>query len=70
MIRPSIIVVQGAVVNDVIGVPLNNLDFVKVHIVQKIPQFASGEMKAKQLDTLIAQLKPYVLAERLAQKAM
>ena len=60
MVRPAVILVQGAVVYDIVGKSLDNLDFVRRHALQKIPQFAKSAMMEQQIDDLTRILAPAI----------
>lgn len=60
LVQPEIVLVQGAVVYDVVGRSLDNLKFVRCHPLQKIPQYPKGDMMQKQLEDLVRQLKPHI----------
>ncbi|MFN2450297.1 MAG: hypothetical protein ABR508_11020 [Candidatus Baltobacteraceae bacterium] len=64
VIRPKIILVQGAVVDDVVGRSLDNVKFVRVHRVQKIPQYPKDAMLREQVERLVSELKPHIDALR------
>lgn len=63
LIKPAVVLVQGKVVNDVIGQWLDNLQFIRAHEVQKIPQHRKAAMAQRELDALVETFKPHI--ERL-----
>lgn len=64
LLKPEIVLVQGAVVYEILGKRLENLKFIRAHAVQKIPQQASNAMMNDQLESLTRKLRPHIEAFR------
>jgi hypothetical protein len=64
LLRPEIVLVQGAIVHKILGKRLANLSFIRVRSEQKIPQQASTAMMQEQLDKLTRELRPHIDALR------
>ena len=64
LLKPEIILIQGAVVSDVLGKRLDNLKFIRAHPVQKIPQQISSLKMGEQMDELVRVLGPQIEALR------
>lgn len=64
LLKPELVLIQGAVVNEILGKRLTNLKFIRAHAVQKIPQQASSVMMKEQLESLTHQLRPHIDALR------
>jgi hypothetical protein len=61
IIKPAVVLVQGKVVHDVIGPWLDNLQFIRTHAVQRIPQYRpKADMAQRDLDALVKELKPHI----------
>jgi len=64
VLRPSVVLIQGAVVDVVVGKRLDNLSFIKSRSVQKIPQQPTSDMMHEQVARLVRELRPQINALR------
>jgi hypothetical protein len=64
LLRPSVVLIQGAVVDAVVGKRLDNLSFIKSRSVQKIPQQPTSDMMQEQVARLVRELRPQIDALR------
>ncbi len=60
VLKPQLVLIQGAVVHDLLSKRLDNLSFIRVHALQKIPQQPSATMMREQLDTLTRELQTHI----------
>lgn len=64
LIKPGIVLVQGAITYDMVGRRLDNLKFIRLHPMQKIPQYPKAEMMSEQLARLKRELEPHIASIR------